>query len=286
MISTGALLYGTHERFLRYDSIERPLAAQLGGSDPKDLAQSACMVADYGYDEVNLNVGCPSSRVQKGKIGACLMAVPERVGDCINAMSDAVDIPVTVKTRIGIDDMDSFEDLHRFVSIVAESGCKTFIIHARKAILNGLSPKENRSIPPLHYDRVYQLKQSFPLLNIVLNGGIAQWRQAEDHLQHVDGVMVGREAYKNPYLLAEVDCRFYADSHPIPERVEILRRYIPYIQQQMDAGILMSAITRHIIGLYHGQPGSRNWRRELCELSRKPQLDAKIILTALADRVV
>lgn len=278
MITTGAILHGDCERFLRHDPFERPLVAQLGGSDPCALAQAAVRVEEAGYDGVNLNVGCPSGRVQKGRIGACLMADPGCVADCVRAMSEAVSIPVTVKTRTGIDELDSFEHLAGFVRTVADAGCGTFIIHARKAILQGLSPKENRTVPPLQYDRVYDLKRKFPDLRIILNGGIMDWDAATRHMRHVDGVMIGREACRNPYLLAQIDARFYNDCHPVPSREEIVSAYIPYMQSQRDAGVSMLNMARHLFGLYHARPHARRWRRELGELARANPADASEIL--------
>ncbi len=264
MVTTGALIHGDQHRFLQFNA-ENPVAFQLGGSNPRELAICAKMVEGYGYDEVNLNVGCPSDRVQNGRFGACLMAEPELVAQCVAAMVQAVSIPVTVKSRIGIDERDSYEELVHFISTVADAGCKTFIIHARKAWLSGLSPKQNRDIPPLRYDVAYQIKQDFPGLEIILNGGITTLDQAEDLLRHVDGVMLGREAYHNPYLLAEVDRRFFGDTNGPRSREMILQLLAPYIQQQLDDGIRLNSITRHILGLFHGAPGARAWRRHLSE---------------------
>jgi tRNA-dihydrouridine synthase A len=224
MVTTGALLHGDKSRFLDYNACEHQLALQLGGSDPIALAECARIAEDWGYDEVNLNCGCPSDRVQNGMIGACLMAEPELVADCIAAMQNAVKIPVTVKHRIGIDDMDDYEGLVKFVSTIAETGCHTFIVHARKAWLKGLSPKENREVPPLQYDKVYQLKQDFPHLNIIINGGITTLEQSKNLLDHVDGVMIGREAYSNPYLLAQVDQQIYGIDKPVVSRAEVMQK--------------------------------------------------------------
>ena len=221
MVTTGAVLHGNRERLLAYDPAEHPLALQLGGSNPTDLARCARIAADLGYDEINLNVGCPSDRVQSGRFGACLMAEPLLVAECVAAMQAAVDLPVTVKTRIGIDDRDSYEELAEFVRCIALAGCRTLIIHARKAWLTGLSPKENRQIPPLRYDVVYRLKQDFSELRFILNGGVASIQQMAEHLALVDGVMIGRAAYENPYLLAEVDQRFFGTSQPIPTRHDL-----------------------------------------------------------------
>lgn len=250
MVTTGALLHGDRQRFLQFDPSEHPLALQLGGSDPAGLAACAKMAEDFGYDEVNLNVGCPSDRVQNGSFGACLMAEPELVAECVGAMRKAVSIPVTVKSRIGIDDRDSYEELIKFIGTVAEAGCDTFIVHARKAWLKGLSPKQNREVPPLRYDTVYRLKQDFPTLQIVLNGGITTLDQAEDVLGNgVDGVMVGREAYHNPYILAEVDRRLFGASAEVITRAEIIEKLLPYIEQQRAEGVRLHSITRHILGL-------------------------------------
>jgi len=282
MVTTGALLHGDRQRFLQFDPSEHPLALQLGGSDPAGLAACAKMAEDFGYDEVNLNVGCPSDRVQNGSFGACLMAEPELVAECVAAMRQAVSIPVTVKSRIGIDDRDSYEELTKFIGTVAEAGCDTFIVHARKAWLKGLSPKQNREVPPLRYDVVYQLKRDFPALQIVLNGGITTLDQAEDVLGNgVDGVMVGREAYHNPYILAEVDRRLFGASTEVIPRAEIIEKLLPYIEQQRAEGVRLHSITRHILGLFHGEPGARSWRRHLSEHAVKYDADASVVREAL-----
>ncbi len=282
MVTTGALIHGDHDRFLQFNREENPLAFQLGGSNPRELAICAKMVEDFGYDEVNLNVGCPSDRVQNGRFGACLMLEPELVADCVAAMCAAVSIPVTVKSRIGVDDRDSYEELAFFVEKVANAGCKTFIIHARKALLSGLSPKQNREIPPLNYDVVYQLKTDFPQLAIILNGGIINLDQTESLLQHIDGVMVGREAYHNPYLLAEVDARIYNAALPPKSRHEIMELLVPYIEGQLAQGIRLNSVTRHILGLFHGEPGARAWRRHLSENATSPNAGIKVVRDALA----
>lgn len=263
MITAKALLHGDTHRFLSHDPAEHPVAFQLGGSDPRELAVCAKKVEEAGFDEVNLNVGCPSDRVQSGMFGACLMAHPDLVADCIAAMKSSVKIPVTVKTRIGIDDRDSYEHLHDFVAKVSHAGCQVFIIHARKAWLKGLSPKENREIPPLRYDIAAMLKQDFPHLTIILNGGINTLDEIATHLTTFDGVMIGRAAYSNPYLLSDFDQRFYHATHPIPTREEILANLQPYIEKHTRSGIYAKSITRHILGLYQGQPGARAWRRKL-----------------------
>ncbi len=282
MVTTGALIHGDHHRFLQHRPEESPVAFQLGGSNPKDLATCAKMVEDYGYDEVNLNVGCPSDRVQNGRFGACLMAEPQLVAECVAQMSQAVKIPVTVKSRIGIDDRDSYDELADFISTVAEAGCETFIVHARKAWLKGLSPKQNREVPPLRYDVVYQLKKDFPQLEIIINGGITSLDQAEELLQQIDGVMVGREAYQNPYILAEVDKRFYGVNKEPLSRQEIVQLLIPYTQEQLKTGARLNSITRHILGLFHGEYGARGWRRYLSENVGQAGVDESVILTALA----
>ena len=282
MVTTGAVINGDKERLIGFDPFEQPLAIQLGGSDPTDLAKSAKIAEQWGYSEVNLNVGCPSDRVQSGKFGACLMAEPELVRDCIKAMSDAVSIPVTVKTRIGIDRQDSFDELHRFVSIVKESGCNVFIIHARKAWLDGLSPKQNRDIPPLCYERVYKIKETFPELEVIINGGIKTLADCEQHLKHVDGVMIGREAYHNPYMLIDVDQQFYQDDHVKPRRDDILNSLIPYIEQHLKSGGKLAQVTRHILGLYQSQPGSRYFRRAISEQAHKRDAGIEVLDNALA----
>ncbi|MDT8396989.1 MAG: tRNA dihydrouridine(20/20a) synthase DusA [Pseudomonadales bacterium] len=265
MVTTGALLHGNRSRFLRFDPFEQPLALQLGGNKPTDLAQCSRLAERSGFQEINLNVGCPSDRVQNGRIGACLMAEPALVADCIKAMRDAVSIPVTVKCRIGIDDMDSYEELHAFIEQVAAAGCETFIVHARIAILNGLSPKENREIPPLNYDRVFKIKENFPNLEIIINGGITSIAQAKELLTRVDGVMVGREAYQNPYFLAAVDREFYACENSPLSRAQVLENFYLYAERELANGVILKHMTRHILGLYQGLPGARKFRRYLSE---------------------
>lgn len=265
MVTTGALLYGQTERFLDYDASEHPVALQLGGSDPQALAACARLAEQWGYDEVNLNCGCPSDRVQNGAFGACLMAKPALVADCIKAMQDACSIAVTVKHRIGIDDIDSYEAMAYFVETVAATGCDTFIVHARKAWLSGLSPKENREIPPLRYDDVYRLKRDFPALNIVINGGIETLDACTEHLSKVDGVMLGREAYHNPFVLAEVDQRLFGSTKPAKTRAQVLEQLLPYIERHVQSGGTLHHVTRHILGLYLGEYGARKFRRHLSE---------------------
>ena len=282
MVTTGAILFGDRERHLRFDKTEQPVAVQLGGSNPADLAQCAQICEDFGYNEINLNVGCPSDRVQSGKIGACLMAEPELVAECIAAMQTKVKIPVTVKHRIGIDDLDSYELLSKFVGIVKSSGCSTFIVHARKAILSGLSPKQNREIPPLVYPTVYQLKKDYPDLEIVINGGVTTLRQAEEHLQYVDGVMIGREAYHNPYMLATVDHIFYGELGELKTRAQILELLVPYIESELAQGTRLQHISRHILGLFHAQPRGKLWRRFLSENAYKKDAGIQVVNDALA----
>ncbi|HGM4963238.1 TPA: tRNA dihydrouridine(20/20a) synthase DusA [Pseudomonas putida] len=263
MVTTGALLHNDAQRFLRHDASEHPLALQLGGSVPADLAACARLAEDAGYDEVNLNVGCPSDRVQNNMIGACLMAHPALVADCVKAMRDAVSTPVTVKHRIGINGRDSYAELCDFVGQVREAGCRSFTVHARIAILEGLSPKENREIPPLRYDVAAQLKADFPDLEIVLNGGIKTLDECQKHLETFDGVMLGREAYHNPYLLAEVDQQLFASDAPVVSRSEALAQLRPYIVAHMESGGAMHHVTRHILGLAQGFKGARRFRQLL-----------------------
>ena len=282
MVTTGALIYGDKDRYLTYNEGEHPVALQLGGSVPSELAQCAKMAEEYGYDEVNLNVGCPSDRVQNNMIGACLMGHPELVRDCLKAMQDAVSIPVTVKHRLGIDELDSDELLHQFIDTVQTSGCTTFIVHARKAILQGLSPKENRDVPPLQYDRVYRIKEAFPHLEILINGGIKTLDECDVHLQHLDGVMVGREAYHNPYLLADVDQRLYGTKTDIKSRAQVMEEYFPYIEDQLAKGVSLNHITKHILGLFHGMRGGKQFRRVLSEEAYKPDAGIDVLKQALA----
>ena len=281
MITTGALIHGDKNRFLRFNPQEHPLALQLGGSNPADLALCAMMAEDFGYDEVNLNVGCPSDRVQSGRFGACLMADPVLVAECIAAMNRKTSIPVTVKSRIGIDEQDSYSELVQFIATVAEAGCRTFIIHARKAWLSGLSPKQNREVPPLRYDVVYQIKKDFPELEIILNGGINSLEQAQSCLQHCDGVMIGREVYQKPYLLADVDRLFFQDNLETLSRRAVILALIPYIQKQIKAGSRLNNVTRHILGLFHGQPGAKGWRRHLSEKACKLGAEESVVFEAL-----
>lgn len=282
MVTTGAIIHGKGD-FLLFSEPEHPVALQLGGSNPKDLAHCAQLAQQRGYDEINLNVGCPSDRVQNGKFGACLMAEPELVADCMAAMKEVVDIPVTVKTRIGIDDQDSYEFLTRFISHVSEKGgVDQFTIHARKAWLSGLSPKENREIPELDYPRAYKLKQDFPHLTIALNGGIKTIDESLEHLQHLDGVMVGREAYQNPYILAEVDQKIFGRDKPVKKRRQVVQEMLPYIEQEMANGASLGHITRHMLGLFQAMPGARQWRRYISENAHKAGAGIEVVEAALA----
>lgn len=281
MVTTGALLHGSSEHFLAHRSTEHPVAFQLGGSDPKVLAQCAQLIEIAGFDEVNLNVGCPSDRVQNGRFGACLMAEPALVADCVDAMQQLISIPVTVKSRIGIESQYSYPELLNFIGTIADIGCNTFIIHARKAWLKGFSPKQNREVPPLKYDVVYQIKKDLPSLEIILNGGVACLDNAQTFLQQVDGVMVGREAYHNPYLLSEVDTRFYADSTMDKTRGQVVMALLPYIEEHIASGGRLHAVTRHILGLFHGVAGARKWRQYLGEHATKKGADVSVILAAL-----
>lgn len=281
MVTTDALMYGDRERLLAHDPAEHPVALQLGGSNPSSMASCARMAEDWGYDEVNINVGCPSDRVQSGSFGACLMAEPERVAACVDAMRAAVDIPVTVKTRTGIDELDDYVHLRHFISTVASGGCETFIIHARKAWLRGMSPKENREIPPLDYSRVHRVKREFPALQIVINGGIKTVNDVVGQLQYVDGVMVGREAYQNPYALIGLRQSVYGEHGPSPSREMIVGGYIQYMRTQVAQGIYLKHMTRHILGLFQGVPGAKRWRRYLSEKACRPGADIGVVEAAL-----
>ena len=281
MITTGALLHGGHNRFLDYNVEESPIVLQLGGSNPNDLADCARLADQFGYDEINLNCGCPSDRVQNSMIGACLMAHPSVVAECIKSMQDAVGIEVTIKHRIGIDTADSYQHLVDFVGTVAATGCSTFIIHARKAWLQGLSPKENREKPPLEYDKVYRLKQAFPQLTIIINGGITTIEGCQSHLQHVDGVMMGREAYYNPFSLAEVDAGLFNDSALPPSRREIAFNYLKYCEGELNKGTRLHHLSRHLLGLYQGIKGAKQFRRSISENVHQPDADIGILYKAL-----
>ncbi len=282
MVTTGAIIHGKGD-FLTYSEQEHPIALQLGGSNPVDLATCAKLAAERGYDEINLNVGCPSDRVQNGRFGACLMAEPQLVADCVSAMREVVDIPVTVKTRIGIDEQDSYEFLTDFISTVHEKGgVDQFTIHARKAWLKGLSPKENREIPPLDYPRAYQIKKDFPQLTIAVNGGVKTLEETKEHLQHLDGVMIGREAYQNPYLLAEVDQQIFGSDKEIIKRSDVVKAMYPYIEQELSNGAHLGHITRHMLGLFQAMPGARQWRRYISENAHKPGSGIEVVEAALA----
>jgi tRNA-dihydrouridine synthase A len=282
MVTTGALIHGNRDRFLAHDALEYPLALQLGGSDPTDLASCAKMGEQAGYSEINLNVGCPSDRVQSGSFGACLMADPKLVAECVAAMKEAVDIPVTVKTRLGIDDHETYQFLTDFIEPVAEAGCEIFILHARNAWLKGLSPKENRDVPPLKYDFVYQAKQDYPELHIDINGGIHNLIDAKQHLDKVDGVMMGRAIYNDPYLLAEADKVLFGDDHPVPTRHQVIEQMLPYIEQRMTEGRPVKSITRHMLGLFQGQQGARAWRRHISENAHAKGAGIEVLIDALA----
>ncbi len=293
MITTGALLYGDAERFLTYHPIEHPVALQLGGSDPEALAKCAVLAANYGYDEINLNVGCPSDRVQSGRFGACLMKEPNLVADCVMAMrsiaatrrgdscSSCSRPLVSVKCRLGIDDQEDFSLLENFIEKLKNAGCDHVIVHARKAWLQGLSPKENREIPPLNYSWVYELKKSFPDFKIIINGGIKTVAEAVDHINFVDGVMIGRPAYENPYLFSELEHALF--STPVPHRVQIVHQYVRYIQAQLATGLRLATLARPILGLFNGLPGSRHWRRYLSENMHAKHADAEVILGAMRE---
>jgi tRNA-dihydrouridine synthase A len=282
MVTTGALIHGNRKRFLAHDAREYPLALQLGGSDPAELAECAKMGEDAGYQEVNINVGCPSDRVQSGRFGACLMAEPELVAEGVAAMQAKVSIPVTVKTRLGIDEFDSYEFLTDFIDKVSAAGCETFILHARNAWLKGLSPKENRDIPPLNYERVYQVKKDYPHLHIDINGGIQDLDQASQHLQHVDGVMMGRAIYHNPYLLVEADQTIFGQDNSVLSRHEVIEAMLPYIERRMQQGRPLKSITRHLLGVFQGEPGARRWRRHLSENAHLPGAGIHVLKDALS----
>ncbi len=291
MVTTGAIIHGDKKRHLDFSPEELPLALQLGGDDPTALAECAAIGEAWGYSEINLNVGCPSDRVQNGNFGACLMAQPELVAECVAAMKNAVKIPVTVKHRIGIDALDRYEDMANFVSIVSKAGADRFSVHARKAWLSGLSPKENRTVPPLRYDDVYRLKREFPALVIELNGGVVTLGQAHHHLTFVDGVMIGRAAYENPYLFATVDGKFYPMGEdkglqPLvpasaPTRREVLAQMLPYIEYWTSQDVYLKHISRHMLGLFAGKPGAKAWKRYLSENAHKPDASVKTILEAM-----
>ncbi len=280
MITTSAIMHGDRDYLLGFDETEHPVAVQLGGSDPEVLSHTAKICEEYGYDEINLNVGCPSDRVQSGAFGACLMAQPKLVAECVIAMKSATSLPVTVKHRTGIDDQDSWDELVKFTQLQVDAGVDALIIHARKAWLSGLSPKQNRDIPPLQYDWVYKLKQMFSDTEIIINGGIKTLDQCLQHLQHVDGVMLGREPYANPFMLANLDAELFGDPASAVDRLQILQQFYPYIESQMNKGMKLSNVIRHIIGLFHGQPNGRLWRRYLSENSFKKGAGIEVIQNA------
>jgi tRNA-dihydrouridine synthase A len=282
MITTGAILYGDTDYHLAMNSEEHPVALQLGGSDPADLAKACVLASHYDYAEINLNCGCPSDRVQNGMFGAVMMKNAQITADCVAAMQHAVDLPVTVKHRIGVDDFDSYEFLCEFVETLAATGCTTFLVHARKAWLKGLSPKQNREIPELNYDLVYQLKKDYPQLEIIINGGVTDLAQSQQHLQQLDGVMVGREAYTNPYLLATVDQQIYGSEAPVKSRQKIAEEFLQYVDNELAKGTKLQAMTRHILGLFHGMPGARQYRRHISENAYKPDASIDVLTTALA----
>jgi tRNA-dihydrouridine synthase A len=282
MVTTGALLHGNRERHLSFHPAEHPVALQLGGSEPAELAQCSRWAEARGYDEINLNVGCPSTRVQSGRFGACLMAEPERVAQCVESMCEATAVPITVKHRIGIDDLDSYEALCHFIGTVAQAGCHTFIIHARKAWLQGLSPKQNRDVPPLSYPTVYRIKRDFPGLQIIINGGIESLDACHPHLQQVDGVMLGRAIYHNPWSLCEADQELFASPNPVRTRSALVQNMLPYIEEQLTQGTRLHHITRHMIGLCNGLPGARSYRRTLSEHANRPGADIGVLIKALA----
>lgn len=282
MLTTGAVLNGDPSRRLAFDPSEHPVGLQLGGSDPVELARAAAVAEATGYDEINLNVGCPSDRVREGRIGACLMAEPRLVAECVAAMRTAVRIPVTVKSRIGIDDRDSYEDLVRFIEPVAAAGCTVFIVHARKACLNGLSPRENREIPPLRHEYVHRLKREFPHLEIILNGGICSLAEVKEHLAHVDGVMIGRAACDDPYVLAGADREIFGTRTLPATRHEVLERFMDYMETRLALGDALHGMARHALGLFHGQPGARAFRRRLSLQSTSPGAGIEVMREALA----
>ena len=280
MVTSAALVRGKQLRLLEHSQQEHPVALQLGGSDPRELAQAARFGAEAGYDEINLNVGCPSDRVQSGRFGACLMREPALVGDCMKAMRDAVSVPVTVKCRIGVDDQDDYAGLQHFTETMLEAGVEILVVHARKAWLQGLSPKENREIPPLDYERVYRLKREFPELVVVINGGIKTVAEVQAHLAQLDGVMLGRAAYHDPYLLAQIEAALHGE--PLPQRDDVLRRLQPYVEAELARGTALKHISRHLLGLYQGEPGARGFRRTISEGAHLPGAGWDLIERALA----
>lgn len=282
MVTTGALIHGDARRHLLFSDEEHPVALQLGGSSSEELVRCAALAEEYGYDEINLNIGCPSDRVQSGRFGACLMAQPELVADCVRAMTEATAIPVTIKCRTGIDDLDSDEYLFNFIKIVADAGCDTFVVHARIAVLRGLSPKQNRDVPPLNYPRVFRVKEKFPDLRIILNGGVKTLHDGKQLLSHVDGVMIGREAYQNPWILASVDETFFGAAADNRTRIDILKTFIPYVEAQLAEGASLQHLTRHILGLFHAVPGGKAFRRHLSENAFRKDASIAVLIDAIA----
>ena len=281
MITSGAVLHGNREKLLGFSAEEKPLALQIGGDNPEELARCAQIVEEWGYDEIDLNIGCPSEKVQKGNFGACLMAEPELVADCVRAMRDACNLPVTVKHRIGIDNLDSYEALANFIQVVSEAGCDSFIVHSRIAILKGLSPKDNRKIPPIRYEDVYRLKKDFPELIIEINGEIKTMAQVSEHLKYVDGVMIGRAAYENPYLLSSADSIFYESDHPVKTRRQIIETMAPYLEGWIKKDVYPNRIIRHMLSLFSHKPGNKRWKRYLSEHAHKPGVGAEILIDAM-----
>ena len=286
MITTGAMIHGDRPKFLDFDESEHPVALQLGGSEVAAMTQCAELVQEWGYDEVNINVGCPSDRVQSGSFGACLMQTPELVAENVKAMMSVVDIPVTVKCRIGVDEQEPRESLWRLVDLCAEAGCETFLVHARKAWLKGLSPKQNRDVPPLDYPLVYELKRAFPELEIVINGGVTTIEQCQEHLKYVDGVMMGREAYSNPYIMSSVDDLLYGDERKPLSRDEVLQAYTQYISDNIREGVRLNHMSKHVVGLYHGEPSSRLFRRHISQNAHLPGADESVLIDAHSSMVV
>jgi len=280
MVTAAAIHHGDADRLLRFEQAEHPIALQLGGSEPEWMASATRQAAAYGYDEFNINVGCPSDKVQSGQFGACLMARPDIVAECYRAMLGETDIPITIKTRIGIDDKDSYEFLADFVERIAQAGCRKFVVHARIAILDGLSPKQNRTVPPLNYERVYRLKREFPELEIVINGGLVNGEQIDDVLQYVDGAMIGRQAYRQPYFLAELEHRSCPEVK-LPTRQEIVEKMLPYVEQVLREDVPLHCVTRHMLGLYAGQPGARLWRRTISENAHRQGAGTEVLINAL-----
>ncbi len=285
MVTAAAIHHGDAERFLQYNKDEHPIALQLGGSNPEWMASATRKAVAYGYDEININVGCPSDRVQSGQFGACLMASPATVADCFRAMQAQTDTPITVKTRIGIDDKDSYDFLKAFVEALAEAGCRKFVVHARIAILDGLSPKDNRTVPPLNYERVFRLKREYPDLEVVINGGLADVHQVDDVLQQVDGAMIGRQAYHDPYFLAELE-KHFNPGWTLPDRREVVEQMLPYVDSVIAAGVPLARVTRHMLGLFAGQPGARAWRRYISEHAHLHGAGTEVLVNALNTMLV